>query len=116
MFDPDKPFQTKDGRKARLLGKSNSSGYCLAVAIEEDGEEFIETYTHDGFYLAPEDRDEEDDSYDLVNIPERFEFKEQLYVFTNGLKYWASEYLEQGGFKPLAKVTVTVSGEAGEGL
>lgn len=65
-FDPSKPFTTRDGRPARLLGtlKTNSAFPIIAAVTDSFGTECFHTYTADGFYWA--DRHHHD--LDLINI------------------------------------------------
>lgn len=68
-FDPTKPVQTRDGRKARIIcnGINNPSYNMAAVVAEHDGAENVSIYGAQGeFYVNVR---EPSDS-DLVNIPE----------------------------------------------
>jgi hypothetical protein len=48
-FDPTKPFTTRDGRKARLLGELNHPTHPLGVVITEaNGVENMRPYTRIG--------------------------------------------------------------------
>lgn len=70
-FDPTKPFQTRDGRKARLLctdakGRIGSEAQpIVALITRPDGTEFAGQYTIDGHFYT----DSQLSSSDLVNIP-----------------------------------------------
>lgn len=68
-FDPTKPVQTRDGRKARILATDLSGSYSIAAVITEDnGEIFLERFASDGRELFAEET-----PLDLVNVPERTE-------------------------------------------
>lgn len=65
-FDPTKPVQTRDGRKARIL-LTNLAGNeypIVAVYEDEEGDEYSETYRLDGYCYSSRESDK-----DLVNIP-----------------------------------------------
>ncbi len=67
-FDPTKPVQTRDGRKARIICTDlRHPWYSMAVAIaDENGLETISCYSKSGRW------DERyDDENSLVNIPEK---------------------------------------------
>lgn len=76
-FDPTKPVQTRDGRKARILcvdrlvgDDETSQGLhpepIVALVTSHDGSyEYTETFSADGHWL-----DDGDASDDLVNVPE----------------------------------------------
>lgn len=61
-FDPKKPVQTRDGRKARVLAV-NLKGACpIAAAIEDSDEEFVTQFFTSGRLSS-----EGDTPDDLVN-------------------------------------------------
>ena len=66
-FDPTKPVQTRDGRKAVILETGRpSSIYVIAASYQDsDGDWQNTTYTVDGYLLDGDVCDE-----DLINIPE----------------------------------------------
>lgn len=68
-FDPTKPVQTRDGRKARIIcsDRAGPSGNYPIVALFGDSES-LETYTADG-----RSHSEQTNARDLVNVPERTE-------------------------------------------
>jgi len=67
-FDPTKPVQTRDGRKARIIcTDANNHQPIVALITEQDGHEYTRDYTKDGFYFMCS----EQSSSDLINIPER---------------------------------------------
>lgn len=70
-FDPTKPVQTRDGRKARIIcvDRENSKYPIIAlVRYDEsvDRAEAVESYQKDGSYFT-----EGSNTMDLINIPER---------------------------------------------
>lgn len=70
-FDPTKPVQTRDGRKARVVCtdalSQGSTGILALVRTAEDDEDPY-WYESDGCYLEFGERD-----VDLVNVPEERE-------------------------------------------
>jgi hypothetical protein len=68
MFDPSKPVQTRDGRKARIIctDLKHPEFPVIAVITDRYGNEFAVAYTKDGRWR----NDTQDDS-DLLNIPEK---------------------------------------------
>ena len=69
MFDPKKPVATRDGRKARILATdlANSNYPIAAVVADEDGEEYVVSYTADGCLYHRGEKSEDD----LMNVPEK---------------------------------------------
>jgi hypothetical protein len=65
-FDPTKPVQTRDGRKARIVDDKYSSrgGNLVAITTLVSGAEDVRVYFNDGRYTR---RDEL--NVDLINIP-----------------------------------------------
>ena len=52
MIDWTKPIQTKDGKKARLLGEINHPRFPMVVAIWwDDEQELVDTYKKDSTVL-----------------------------------------------------------------
>jgi len=77
-FDPKKPVQTRDGRKARILATDLLGVHPIAVAIRESNYEIIEERYADGTTKRyPGDDD------DLVNVPE-METKDE----STGPRHW----------------------------
>jgi hypothetical protein len=70
-FDPTKPVQTRDGRKARIICTDmvDERYPIVALITEETDREFPVSFTADGRIL---DSAREHDN-DLVNIPEKRE-------------------------------------------
>ena len=69
-FDPNKPVQTRDGRKARIIC-NDRMGYSPLIALvsDKEGEETVQGYRADGTYYY--NRGIPNDKRDLVNIPEK---------------------------------------------
>ena len=67
-FDPTKPVQTRDGRKARILATdiNRSNGDTIVAVIDDgDGHDYAYTYRPDGRYI-----ESEEDERDLINVQE----------------------------------------------
>ena len=67
-FDPTKPVQTRDGRKARIVatGLVGATYPIVAIVTEEDGDEASDNYLDTGqAYLHAYPHND-----DLINIPE----------------------------------------------
>jgi hypothetical protein len=81
-FDPTKPVQTRDGRKARIVatGLNCIQGSIVAVVTHQDGGEYAGHFFDDGRYILGEEGD-----LDLVNVPEKRGF-------------WVNFYPGQGGW------------------
>lgn len=62
-FDPTKPVQTHNGRKARIICTDRNSTYNIVALIEEFQ---IESYDKDGEWFGGRE-----EKYRLINIPER---------------------------------------------
>lgn len=63
-FDPTKPVQTRDGRKARIICTDLKDTKPLVVLVaRENGIEDIQTYTMEGKFFCIGD-----DPRDLINI------------------------------------------------
>jgi len=66
-FDPTKPVQTRDGRKARIIATDIEGEFPIAVAITwKDGDEVVGSRFSDGSYASSRLAN----PADLVNIPE----------------------------------------------
>jgi hypothetical protein len=76
-FDPTKPVQTRDGRKARIIcvDRENSKYPIIALVKRQCGNsaEAVETYKKDGSYYMEDGPyfTEGSKAMDLINIPER---------------------------------------------
>lgn len=74
MFDPSKPVQTRDGRKAGVYSTEGREPYPIQGWYEGEGGKREQDYwTSDGLYVAEERSGCPD--YDLVNIPEPEKYK-----------------------------------------
>jgi hypothetical protein len=72
QFDPSKPVQTRDGRKARIVCTDRKSAYnisIIALIQESNGFEFACGYFSDGRHEIGAGGGEH--KSDLVNIPEK---------------------------------------------
>jgi hypothetical protein len=91
MFDPTKPVQTRDGRKARIIctDRENVEYPIVALIASAGGEEIAATFTDDGrFYYAGREDDD-----DLVNVPETTERSFAVYPSSEGGS--VSEFTEE---------------------
>lgn len=71
IFDPEKPVQTRDGRKARIICTdrvARNEGPVVAL-VDESGHEESWFYTKSGRLFGMS----EEDDLDLINIPEEHE-------------------------------------------
>ena len=66
-FDPTKPVQTRDGRKARILCTDRVCKYPIVALVTRSGSniEDVLGFTNEGFWNVKECPD------DLINIPEK---------------------------------------------
>lgn len=83
LFDPSKPVQTRDGRKARILctDRKSHNGEKI-IALVDDGEGAHETvlfYFYDGRYVKYRE-----DHRDLMNVPDRKSTWENVYTESCG--------------------------------
>lgn len=119
-FDPTKPVQTRDGRKARIIctnRKASSGTNRPVVALIEaltplEGESLI-LYTSEGYFNLPG----EPSGLDLINVLEKHETEVVFWCWPHELKtvYVARSFSTvQVGGQVLARKTVTF--EKGEGL
>lgn len=82
-FDPTKPVQTRNGKKARIIctDVAGGNGYpIIALITESGGVERSIPYSENGCYWADKKGDH---SLDLVNVPE--EISRWINVYTLGL-------------------------------
>ncbi len=78
-FDPTKPVRTRDGRPARIVVTDLKGFYedtILALVKSPSGREYTYTYTADGSYV----RDDTISPHDLINVPERTETFQNVYL------------------------------------
>jgi hypothetical protein len=80
-FDPTKPVQTRDGRKARIIC-TDVDGAKTIIALVKDsvGDEIPRCYFQDGRYFTYESHSPND----LINVPET-------------KSYWANVYPDRPG-------------------
>lgn len=68
-FDPTKPVQTRDGRRARIICTDRDSIYSIVALVREpNGEESVSSYTKYGRSIPHYGGTS---SKDLINIPVR---------------------------------------------
>lgn len=79
IFDPNKPVQTRGGKKARILATdANIHGKHKIIALLEDrleNREYIQVYKADGKYL-----DSQNSALDLINIPKKHTIERWLII------------------------------------
>lgn len=84
-FDPSKPVQTRDGRKARIICLDKKGDFPIVALVstvfDEDDENPL-SYTAEGRYYKH--KDEEDSVLDLVNIPQRRPHADLIIAWANG--------------------------------
>lgn len=68
-FDPTIPVQTRDGRKARIVCTDVKRRQPILALISDSDYETVEYYCSDGKYNF-EGKNQAEDCYDLINIPE----------------------------------------------
>lgn len=66
-FEPTKPVQTRDGRKARIICTDLQGSQPITAAIMERGTEIIATFHATGIW-APDSRES---CHDLINTTEK---------------------------------------------
>lgn len=122
-FDPNKPVQTRDGRKARILAsdkKTDSFPIVALVEILPEGKEATLHYTKDGKFDYTDTllRD------DLINIPEKHTIERwiNIYEFPDNEKAIAIHQTEMEAIKAglksniKARKKLTIEYVEGEGL
>lgn len=111
QFDPTKPVQTRDGRKARILCTDyiHPDGLSIVALITQpNGEESLLTYTADGRYWTPI----EDHITDLVNVPVK-KWRWAWKYYHSGMTYSAitdSHYTEEQIVVEMKKNSATILG------
>lgn len=120
-FDPNKPVQTRDGRKARILctdrkAPKDEENLIALVTYEEASIEHHHFYFSNGSYNKCGQS-----KLDLINIPEKHTIERWLVVFYNErTELWnihpttatIRDYC--GGIKAIKKLTIEYT--EGEGL
>lgn len=92
-FDPTKPVQTRDGRKARIIATDRRGASYPIVALvnsKNSKEELIVTYLADGSEIGCIARN----PLDLVNIPEEREL--WVIVYDDGYGAYPSREMAEG--------------------
>ena len=116
-FDKNKPFQTRDGRPARLLGELVGGGNRpLVVAVDYSPAfgEALRRYTENGEFLEsglPA-------RFDLINIPERVKVTRWYNVYPDRITTYASREMADRNATTdrIACVQHTLDIEVGQGL
>ena len=75
MLNLDKPVQTKDGRKVRMICTDRKGPYPL-VGLTDPGEEWLHTWTKDGKFYKDST---EPKPTDLINAPETHVYWMNIY-------------------------------------
>lgn len=127
MFDPNKPVQTRDGRKVRILCTDRRLD-CREpiIGLVDDGNngETLRTWWADGSHYKAHYGP---NGVDLINIPERIQRTTWVNVYKRrhgeglglgGFHSSQSDALAQGGNRPdcLACIPIEIDCEVGEGL
>lgn len=88
-FDPTKPVQTRNGKKARILATNRISNEFPIVALvtESPDREAVRVFSSEGRYV-----DKFDSGLDLVNIPERTELFVNVYNKGQGRAHIGAVY------------------------
>lgn len=68
MIDIDKKYQTRDGRKVRLISNNGTEQYPIIGAIE--GQPSVSCWNVHGLYTYPRGASDATHSFDLVPVPE----------------------------------------------
>lgn len=116
-FDPTKPVQTRDGRKARILATDiKHEKYPISAAVTMgNGNEVVCAFSPDGcFHYERMHRNE-----DLVNIPEKVKVSGFLNVYPNGVATFHRSNIEAtnaAGALRIACVPLDREVTEGEGL
>lgn len=112
-FDPDKPCQTRDGRKARIICKDRRhQQYPIVALLEAGGVESQTSHTKDGWlYDAGQSS-----PHDLINIPERMEGWVNIYAYTVGDLHKTKELADATAGSNRRIACLHLSFTEGEGL
>lgn len=108
MFNPDKPVQTRGGRKARIVSTNGDNTFQIAAWIEGNNEEHMEVFDASGSYYG----DGKENRNDLINIPEthvryiNFYPNDKLYIDGFETKEEADRYNEDARSKRIACIRV----------
>jgi hypothetical protein len=114
-IDWSRPLQTRDGRKARLLGVINSKPFSHVVAVECRDVEETRHHTPSGSYWETIYNSD----YDLINAPERIKREYWVNVYPSGALSWFNSKESaafHSGSSVQARVKVVIECNEGEGL
>ena len=80
-LDLEKPVQTRDGRKARVIctDMKHEKGPIIAIIETSEGFEKVQQYWEGGYYNNNYHDDRIDSGNDLINIPEEKELWLNVY-------------------------------------
>ena len=76
-FDPNKPVQTREGKKARIICTDAKNDFPIIALVEDGCYETQEGFTLDGYFHR--DKCYQPSQRDLVNIPETCKVKVWFY-------------------------------------
>lgn len=118
-FDPTKPVQTRDGRKARIVARDlglRGEMELATVITDFDAVNYLATHS-----IRGEHRLGMQSGSDLVNIPAEFEFEgwSNIYACGTGFGpvYQTREEADKNSLTGrIACVRVVIKGKEGEGL
>jgi len=109
-FDYNKPFQLRDGRKAKLVNKLvNGSNPLIVVVTQENGNEYVSCYPTSGL------SSNNNGSNDLINTPENKRITAYLHVYNDG-SFNGYPYPSDGDPELFAVKKLEIDVEEGEGL
>lgn len=113
-FDPTKPVQTRDGRKARIVCTDAKSEYPIVALVLENGVEEHSRHTICGHWWSSK----MDCNNDLVNIPIKHKRTIFLNVYKDYIVTHESEYKAKASISPgiIASIKFEIEFEEGEGL
>jgi hypothetical protein len=85
VFDPTKPVQTRDGRKARIICTDGKNEFPIVALVTvahgiEAGQETLISYKNDGRWSARPDAM----PCDLINVPNRHKHADCIIAWANG--------------------------------
>lgn len=82
VFDPTKPVETRDGRKARILTAEKKGKYPILALVDNEDEEEVHLFSAKGLWEIGGKRQSE---YDLVNVPEKHSSKKWVNCYPDDL-------------------------------
>lgn len=104
-IDWSRPIQTKDGRKARYLGKVIDVTYPHVIALPSNsGGEYVTQVPDSGGV------------HGIENVPERFSFERYVNVYKTGCELHKTRSHADGcaGESRIARIRVTIAGNVGQ--